>query len=422
MSATTGTDATTFAYTASGALASVATPTASVAYTSDGRGLRQSRTVDGTTKQFTWSSVGGLPLLLDDSDHAYLYGPSSTPLAQVDDTTGDTQYLHADLLGTPRLITDESGAAVGTGSYDAFGNLAAHTGIRSVFGFTGNLIDDVTGLLYLRARDYDATTGQFLTVDPAVDRTRQPYAYTGNNPVTRTDPTGLDFGENLAAFGAGFLDGLTGGVSSMVLELTVPGYDAFIKSHNTAFQIGSVSAQVIVAVVQIVGTAGVGAIAVAGRYLVAAGAKAVVREGERLALAEGKHLLEQGAERAVVQGAERVAERGLRPGVRRTLDNALDRDTLISDTVSHYGINLRGSGQSIKVLFNPGLPNPGVVRAAAPNIIEVGPSAFASSEELARTIAHELNHVRSFLKGGDAPESAAYAAEGFLSEWMAGFR
>jgi RHS repeat-associated protein len=197
VSATTGTDATTYAYAASGTLAEVTTPTASVSYTSDGHGLRQSRTEGGVTKQFTWSSVGGLPLLLDDSDYTYLYGPSSTPLAQVDDTTGETQYLHADILGTPRLITDESGASVGTRSYDAFGNLTAHTGTQSAFGFTGNLIDTTTGLLYLRARDYDAATGQFLSVDPAVDSTRQPYAYTGNNPVCRIDLTGLDWVDDL---------------------------------------------------------------------------------------------------------------------------------------------------------------------------------------------------------------------------------
>lgn len=64
----------------------------------------------------------------------------------------------------------------------------------------------------MRARDYDPSTGQFLTVDPAVDQTRQPYAYTGNNPLTRTDPTGLDFwedaGRNFLAFWAGTSDGV----------------------------------------------------------------------------------------------------------------------------------------------------------------------------------------------------------------------
>ncbi len=39
-------------------------------------------------------------------------------------------------------------------------------------------------------RYYDPATGQFLSVDPLVDVTRQPYAYTGDNPVNEADPTG----------------------------------------------------------------------------------------------------------------------------------------------------------------------------------------------------------------------------------------
>jgi uncharacterized protein RhaS with RHS repeats len=39
-------------------------------------------------------------------------------------------------------------------------------------------------------RYYDPATGQFLTVDPLVDETGQPYAYTGGDPVNAKDPAG----------------------------------------------------------------------------------------------------------------------------------------------------------------------------------------------------------------------------------------
>lgn len=59
--------------------------------------------------------------------------------------------------------------------------------------------DCVSELFYLRARYYDPSTGQFLSRDPAVAATRQPYAYTNDNPLNGTDPTGL---ENLTAGGS----------------------------------------------------------------------------------------------------------------------------------------------------------------------------------------------------------------------------
>ena len=40
-------------------------------------------------------------------------------------------------------------------------------------------------------RYYDPATGQFITVDPLVDETVQPYAYAFGNPVDGTDPLGL---------------------------------------------------------------------------------------------------------------------------------------------------------------------------------------------------------------------------------------
>jgi RHS repeat-associated protein len=68
----------------------------------------------------------------------------------------------------------------------------SHVGAAdSAIGYTGNWTDPDTGLVYLRARDYDPATAQFMTIDPVVDVTRQPYTYVSNNPLVDTDPTGL---------------------------------------------------------------------------------------------------------------------------------------------------------------------------------------------------------------------------------------
>ena len=50
----------------------------------------------------------------------------------------------------------------------------------------------MSGLNYLNNRYYDPTIGVFLSVDPLVGKTGQPYLYANGNPTTLSDPSGLD--------------------------------------------------------------------------------------------------------------------------------------------------------------------------------------------------------------------------------------
>ncbi|WP_141325745.1 RHS repeat-associated core domain-containing protein [Myxococcus sp. AB025B] len=108
----------------------------------------------------------------------------------------------------------------------------------------------------------------------------------------------------------------------------------------------------------------------------------------------------------------------------KTLEMALSPEAFAEAVVKRYRINLRGSGKTITLKFNPNLPpgNPGKIRKANPTVIEFGPEAIQSEANLANTIAHELNHARSWLRGGDAPESTAYAAGDALEEFIRGLR
>jgi len=51
--------------------------------------------------------------------------------------------------------------------------------------------DSATGLDYLVNRYYEPTTGGFITVDPALAKSDQPYSYANSNPANKTDPSGL---------------------------------------------------------------------------------------------------------------------------------------------------------------------------------------------------------------------------------------
>jgi RHS repeat-associated protein len=195
--------------------------TAAVTYTYDGNGLRHTRTRNANTTAFVWATAADLPLLLDGGTHRYLYGPGLTPYAQVA-ANGTIEYLHTDHLGSVTQITDSAGTVVGTTEYDPYGRITARTGSgKSAIGYTGGWTDLDTGLVYLRTRDYDPTTGQFLTVDPVVDITGQPYAYVGNNPLQDIDPAGLcadcNFFEKLVLAGPSEED-LTTGVTGKALN------------------------------------------------------------------------------------------------------------------------------------------------------------------------------------------------------------
>ncbi|SMD20153.1 RHS repeat-associated core domain-containing protein [Kibdelosporangium aridum] len=61
-------------------------------------------------------------------------------------------------------------------------------------GFVGGVEDKSTGLTHLGARDYDPSTGRFISVDPVLNPSDSQqingYTYSNNNPITFSDPSG----------------------------------------------------------------------------------------------------------------------------------------------------------------------------------------------------------------------------------------
>ncbi|CCB71872.1 RHS repeat-associated core domain-containing protein [Streptantibioticus cattleyicolor] len=186
----TGTAGTTgYGYDQAGHLTSVTSGTVGASYSYDGTGLRAAKTVGTTTTAFTWDA-GQTPVLLSDGTTCYLYGPGGLPVEQISGSA--RQWYFHDQVGSTRALTDASGTVVAGYDYTAYGAVVQHTGTATTpLLFTGQYTDSETGLVYLRARYYDPATAQFLTVDPAVGKTGQPYAYTDDNPLNLTDVTGL---------------------------------------------------------------------------------------------------------------------------------------------------------------------------------------------------------------------------------------
>jgi len=196
-----------------GQLTSYDSPAANMTAASyDGNGLRATMTTASGTQDYTWDAAGDL---LMDSASAYIYTGGIAPAEQVSLAAGTATYLNTDSLGSVRGIISSSGALTASTSYDAWGNPQTTGGLTAStpFGYAGAYTDP-DGLLYLINRYYNPATGQFLSVDPDVAATGQPYGYAGGDPVDNADPDGLFL---MAETGGGVRVG-----SAQYLEKIVP--------------------------------------------------------------------------------------------------------------------------------------------------------------------------------------------------------
>jgi RHS repeat-associated protein len=190
--------AATLTYNQANQLTSYASGTTTATYVYNGDGLRMTKTINsGTPEAFTWDTAEGLPLIIQDGTTNYVTGPGGLPLEQVSSST--VHYLQHDQLGSTRLLTDASGLVVNSYTYPAYGTRHATGGGNTPttpFGYAGQYTDAESGLVYLRARYYDPATAEFITLDPFVAGTRQPYTYALDSPTNLTDNSGADVCDN----------------------------------------------------------------------------------------------------------------------------------------------------------------------------------------------------------------------------------
>ncbi len=142
--------------------------------------------------------------------------------------------------GSMCQLADASGAVLETIKYSPYGTPTIESGSASTdLLYAGQYNDPQSGLVYLRARWYDPTTGQFLSVDPDLAQTGATYNYAGDDPTTVTDPTGrLCLSLHCIADTAGTIVTDGGRVASTVLKYSPPGLALQAVSSLTGKTVG----------------------------------------------------------------------------------------------------------------------------------------------------------------------------------------
>ena len=130
-------------------------------------------------------------------DTYFAHGPGiDEPWAQVrpNATTDPIAYLHRDGLGSVTAISNPQGQLAGATTYAPFGGVESTTGPTTRYGYTSRELDP-TGLMYYRARYYEAEAGRFVDKDSWRGNLEHPstqnrFAYVNNTPAGQIDPWG----------------------------------------------------------------------------------------------------------------------------------------------------------------------------------------------------------------------------------------
>jgi RHS repeat-associated protein len=162
----------------------------------DGDALIAEYTSSGSLKKRYLHSVGvDVPIM---QYHVDVTNSTSTALDK-------GEYLHNNHQGSIIAYSDKSGSLLSSNSYDVYGIPASSNSGR--FGYTGQLWLPELGLYYYKARFYHPQLGRFLQTDPiGYEDGMNWYAYVGNDPVNKNDPSGRNEIESFTQWAKGWTD------------------------------------------------------------------------------------------------------------------------------------------------------------------------------------------------------------------------
>ena len=186
----------TIEYDSLGRVRRVNTPEGVAEYEYDALGHRYMVRYDGRTSYHVHDPVylGNLVLEQDATGGLIALYDHYHGLVSMNNSSG-VYYYHSDVLGNIRLLSDSQGRVANRYEYGPFGEtLLVQETIPNRFRFVGGegVMTEPSGLLYMRARYYDAGTGRFISPDPILwNGDENLYRYARNAPSYGSDPSGL---------------------------------------------------------------------------------------------------------------------------------------------------------------------------------------------------------------------------------------
>ena len=177
-------------------------------YTYDAFGRRVAKNVensgdlDGET-QYLYDGWQVIEEVQDDLTQQYVYGLGIDEPLTLDRDFGsdgsidESFFYHQDGKGYVAALTNEAGQLIEEITYDAYGMPSiTQSEVGNSYLFNGRRYESETDLYYNRARFYNAEQGRFISRDPIgawgdPHNLGSAYSYTGNSPVSMSDPSGL---------------------------------------------------------------------------------------------------------------------------------------------------------------------------------------------------------------------------------------
>ena len=182
-----------FVYDAENRLTNASGAGNTASYTFDAQGRRKTRTVNGTTTVSVTDAQNREVLEYNGSTgallrwYAYSLGPNAV-LGQMNIPANTRTTPVPDLLGSIVSSMDASTGTLAKFTYRPYGASAA---APTPFGYTGQRVDQESGLYYYRARHYSPAWGRFLQPDPVgYSAGANLYGYVRNDPLNAVDPSG----------------------------------------------------------------------------------------------------------------------------------------------------------------------------------------------------------------------------------------